>query len=58
MKTESTEGKFLVDINVPRYILPNGTKAYIETIYHEILFPYNGIETYIILLIGGLYIDL
>ena len=46
----TTEGKFLVDINVPRYILPNGTKAYIETIYHEILFPYNGIETYIILL--------
>ena len=42
--------KFLVDINVPKYILPNRTKAYIETIYHEILFPYNKNEGYISLL--------
>lgn len=42
----TNDGKFLVDISTPKYILPNGTKAYFETIYHEILFPYDHADQY------------
>ncbi len=43
----TSDGKFSVGSRVPKYILPKGTKAFIETNHHEILFPYEKADAYL-----------